>query len=127
RAAQVAKSRCESSGNPRFPIPDARFPTKRVPAVVVVRRARTLRRHHARPDRHLRRTRRPEHSALPRLDDSFQNLAALTRLRVSHSNTRHREAELCVECRELLPQLEGALIDEPQAAPLEEWSELHGQ
>ena len=96
----------------------------RVPAEVVVRGARALRRHHAGADRRLRRACRAEHLALPRLEDALEHLAALACLGVRHANAGHGEHLLRVEVGVLVLQLEGALADEPEAAPLEMRAQL---
>ena len=90
-------------------------------AVVVVRRAGALARDHAGADRAVGRAGRAEHLALPRLDHALEHLAALARLRVGDPDARHLEAQLGVPVRELGSQLQRALGDEAQAAPLEGW------
>src|SRR5919198_3546248 len=67
--------------------------------IVVIGGARPLGRHHARPDRVLGRAGGAEDLALPRLDHTFQDLAALARLRVGPAHARHAEAPLGVELR----------------------------
>ena len=96
----------------------------RVPAEVVVGGARPLRRDHARADRRLRRAGGAEHLALPGLEHSLQHLAALARLGIRDANPGHGEHLLGVELRELVAQLESALADEAEAAPLEMRAEL---
>src|SRR3954452_25046589 len=65
-------------------------------AGVVVRRAGTLRPDHARADRVLGGVGRPEHLALPRLDDALEHLAALAGLGVRDAHARRGEAALGV-------------------------------
>ena len=67
------------------------------PAVVVVRGAGALGRHHAGADRRLRRAGGAEHLALPRLEHALEHLAALAGLRVGDPDARHREQPLGVE------------------------------
>src|SRR5580704_11039992 len=86
-------------------------PLLRVLAVVVVRRARSLRGHHARADRRLRRARRPKDLALPGTQDALEDFTALTCLGVCHANPRNIEDELGVERRVSLGQRERRLRD----------------
>jgi len=74
-------------------------PPTGVAPVVVVGRARTLARDHARPDRVIGRAGGAEHLALPRLDDSLQDLAALAGLGVGDPHTGDQELPLGVEAR----------------------------
>ncbi len=102
------------------------------PPEVVVGRAGALRRDHAGADGCLGRARRAEDLALPRLDDPLEHLAALARLGVRHPDVGDRVAQLGVEGGELRAQLQTALRDEAQPAPLEVWPQLedlgqHGQ
>src|SRR3954453_21206127 len=78
-------------------------------AVVVVGRAGTLRRDHARADRVLGGAGRPEDLALPRLDDALEHLAALAGLGVRHAHARRGEAALGVEVRVGVRQPQRAL------------------
>src|SRR3954447_13786480 len=72
----------------------------------------------------LGRARRAEDLALPRLDDALEDLAALARLRVGDAHARDREAPLGVEVGVGLAELEPALGDEPEPAPLEVRAQL---
>src|SRR3954468_15747253 len=89
------------------------------PPEVVVRSTRAFRRHHAGTDRRFGRARSAEHLALPGTDDALQDLAALAGLRVGDPYPRNLEPELGVPGRELGPESERALRDEPEPAPLE--------
>src|SRR5688572_1249529 len=89
------------------------------PPVVVIGGARALRRDHARPDRVLRRARGAEDLALPRLDHALEDLAALARLGIGHPHAGHAEPPLGVQLFIRRRQLQRALRDEPQPAPLE--------
>ena len=60
-----------------------------------------------------------EHLALPRLDHALEHLAALARLRVGDAHAGHAEAQLGVEVGVGVGQLQRALRDEAEAAPLE--------
>src|SRR3954466_3042324 len=59
------------------------------PAEVVVRGARAFRRHHVLCDGGFGRARGAEHLALPGTNDSLQDLAALTCIRVGHPHSRN--------------------------------------
>src|SRR3954467_14685424 len=62
--------------------------------VVVEGRARAFARDHAGPDRPLRRARRAENLALPRLDDALQDLAPLAGLGIRDPDAGNLVAEL---------------------------------
>src|ERR1700712_2744255 len=94
------------------------------PAEVVVRRAGAFWGDHARPDRRLRRTRRAEHLALPRLNHTLEHLSALACLRIGDADTRHIEPELRVEFGVVVVNLEGTLRNESQSAPFEVWPQF---
>src|SRR4029077_2071851 len=79
---------------------------------------------HAGPDRPLRRARGPEDLALERLDDALEHLAALARLRVGDADVGDRVAALGVEVGVGLAELQPAVGDEAQAAPLEVRAQL---
>ena len=65
------------------------------------------------------RARGAEHLALPRLDHALEHLAALARLRVGHAHAGHAEAHLGVEVGVGVGELQPALRDEAEPAPLE--------
>src|ERR1700726_2157959 len=96
----------------------------RVPAEVVVRGAGAFGGHHARADRRLRRASGAENLALPRLENAFEDLAALAGLGVGDADARYGEHLLRVVLRELVLQLESALADEAEPAPLEMRAQL---
>src|SRR5215207_474833 len=66
-----------------------------------------------------------EHLALPGLDHALEHLAALAGLRVGDPHTGDLVADLGVPVGELPPQLQRALGDEPEPAPLEGRPQLH--
>ena len=92
--------------------------------VVVVGGAGALGRHHQRADRRLRRARRAEHLALPRLEHALEHLAALAGLGVGHPHARHREPPLGVPSGVRSRQLQRRLGDEAEPAPLEVRAQL---
>src|SRR5207302_5036590 len=122
-ACSIASSRSPAiscgalSASGRTPERDGGLPME--PAEVVVGGAGALRRDHARADRGLRRAGGAEHLALPRLDDSLQDLTTLAGLRICYPHVRQRITQLRVEGAELRAQPERALRDEAEAAPLE--------
>src|SRR6202042_2143671 len=77
--------------------PSHGLPFTGIPAVVVVRGAGTLGRHHARPDRVLGRARGTEHLALPWLDHALEHLSALAGFGICNAHARNLEAVLGVE------------------------------
>ena len=60
-------------------------------AILIIGGAGAFRRHHQRAKRRLRRARRAEHLALPRLDHALEHLAALAGFRIGDLHVRHCE------------------------------------
>src|SRR5262249_39554566 len=87
--------------------------------VIEVRGARAFRRHHQRADGALRRALARKELALMRLQDAFEDLAALRRLRIGHRHAPYVKASLSVPHPELGSNLESRLGDEPEPSPLE--------
>ena len=104
--------------------PSHDLPLAREAAEVVVGGAGALGGDHAGADRPLGRAGGAEHLALPRLDHALEHLAALARLRVGDAHAGHAEAQLRVELGVRLRQLQAAVGDEAQAAPLEVRTQL---
>ncbi len=89
-----------------------------VPPVGVVRRARPLRRHHRRPQRRLRRAFLAERRAVVRLLQPLEHLPADAQRRLLRLDVVHFEEPLGVVVAVLVAQLEAALGDQADAAPL---------
>src|SRR5581483_5119330 len=82
--------------------------------------AGALRRDHADADGGLRGACRPENLALPGFDHTFEDLAALARLRISHPNARNRKTPLSVPIGKFGAEPESAPCDKAHAAPFKE-------